>query len=119
MDFEKAVWEALGLCLPMVPLGTDGLPLGKEAWPLQCIHAPTTIRAHVCELMALPNWPASHIEPAFQEMKLRCPNDDRLHALQQHMQTTWILSPATLLLHEPRLRDPSAPITVLKAGTIA
>jgi len=103
----------------LVPLGTGGLPLGKEVWPSQCIHAPTNLRTYVRGLMLLPNLPASHIEPAFQDMKLRCPTDDRLHALLQYMQNTWILSPAVLLLHGPRLRDPSAPITMLKAGTTA
>jgi len=47
-DFEKAVWGALYLCLPVVSVrgcwfhwAQAVYRSGKEVWPSQCIHAPT------------------------------------------------------------------------------
>ncbi|KAI0219519.1 hypothetical protein LSAT2_028949, partial [Lamellibrachia satsuma] len=51
-----------------------------------------TVRTYIRGLMALPNLPATHIEPAFMEMKARCPHDNMLQKLLQYMQKTWITS---------------------------
>ena len=50
------------------------------------------VRMYIRELMALPNLPATHIEPAFMKLKVRCPDDDRLKRILQYMQRTWIVS---------------------------
>ena len=50
------------------------------------------VRMYIRELMALPNLPATHIEPAFMKLKVRCPDNDRLKRLLQYMQRTWIVS---------------------------
>ena len=101
VDFEKAVWGALRMCLPVVSVRgcwfhwAQAVYRRIKKYGLRNAYMHQIyIRAYVRELMALPNLPASHIEPAFLEMKVRCPNDDRLHALLEYMQKTWILSPS-------------------------
>ena len=88
VDFEKAVWGALRMCLPVVSVRgcwfhwAQAVYRRVKKYGLRNAYMHQVyIRAYVRELMALPNLPASHIEPAFLEMKVRCPNDDRLHAL--------------------------------------
>ena len=41
--------------------------------------------------LLLPNLPTPHIEPAFMEMKICSPNDNRRHARLEYMEKTWIM----------------------------
>ena len=53
------------------------------------------LREYLREVMALPNLPGTHIAPAFQELKDRCPaaqTADRLQQFLQYVEKTWITS---------------------------
>ena len=53
------------------------------------------VRQFVRELMALPNLPASHIQPAFYQLKARCPatsSTENLVKLLSYVEDTWIAS---------------------------
>ena len=80
VDFEKAVCRALRQCLPEVSVRgcwfhwAQAVYRHVKEYGLRggYIHQ-LTIRTYIRELTALPNLPATHIEPAFMEMKARCP----------------------------------------------
>ena len=93
------MWEALRPCHPEVSVHSCWFHWSqavyrhvKEYGLRSAYIQQLTIRTYLRELMALPNLPATHIEPAFMEMKVRCPHDDRLQKLLQYMLKTWITS---------------------------
>ena len=53
------------------------------------------VRQFIRELMALPNLPAPHIQPAFYQLKVRCPatsSTENLVKLLSYVEATWIAS---------------------------
>ena len=53
------------------------------------------VRAYIRELMALPHLPANHINPAFQQLKERCPRtNEKLLDLLSYFDENWVNSPS-------------------------
>lgn len=95
-DFEAAVWSAV-CCVLKVPVKGCWFHWSQaiyrhivDAGLRAAYKKPGEIQDYVRYMMALPHLPYEHIAGAFQQLKDRCPADERLVGLTHYIEKSWI-----------------------------